>query len=86
MKKNVMKTMVASVCVVAAGMGGVKAYNAANQSRANVLLMENVEALSQGNEVGNCIESQCGFGGYGTCYYHCGSIVGVCAGAYNKVI
>lgn len=26
MKKNVFKTMVAAVCVVAAGMGGMKAY------------------------------------------------------------
>lgn len=47
MKKNVMKTMVATVCVVAAGMGGVKAYNATNQSKGDMLLAENVEALSQ---------------------------------------
>lgn len=47
MKKNVMKTMVATVCVVATGMGCMKAYNAGNQSDANVLLAENVEALSQ---------------------------------------
>ena len=46
MKKNVFKTMVAAVCVVAAGMGGMKAYNAANQSEMNMLLAENVEALS----------------------------------------
>lgn len=43
-----MKTMVAAVCVVAAGMGGLNAYNAANQSEADMLLAENVEALSQG--------------------------------------
>ncbi len=48
MKKNVVKMAVAAVCVVAAGMGGMKAYNAANQSEANVLLAENVEALSSG--------------------------------------
>ena len=42
MKKNVFKTMVAAVCVVAAGMGGMKAYNAGNQSEANMLLSENV--------------------------------------------
>lgn len=41
-----MKTAVAAVCVVAAGMGGFKAYNAANQSQADLLLAENVEALS----------------------------------------
>ena len=49
MKKNVIKTAIAAVCVVAAGMGGMKAYNAANQSEANVLLAENVEALSSGD-------------------------------------
>lgn len=43
--------MVVSVCVVAAGMGGMKAYNAGNQSEANKLLAENVEALSAGGEV-----------------------------------
>lgn len=43
-----MKTMVAVVCVAAAGMGGFKAYNAANQSEADMLLAENVEALSSG--------------------------------------
>lgn len=50
MKKNVMKTMVAAVCVVAAGMGGFKAYNATNQSEADMLLSENVEALSAGDD------------------------------------
>lgn len=40
-----MKTAVAAVCVVAAGMGGFKAYNTANQSQADMLLAENVEAL-----------------------------------------
>ena len=72
MKKNMMKTMVAAICVAAASMGGMKAFDAANSSRANMLLMENVEALSQGSEEGDCIDSQCGFGGYSTCYYHCG--------------
>ncbi len=47
MKKNILKTMVAAVCVVTAGMGGIKAYNVGNQSEANMLLSENVEALSQ---------------------------------------
>lgn len=49
MKKNAMKTMVATVCVVAAGMGGIKAYNAGNQSEVNMLLAENIEALSRGD-------------------------------------
>lgn len=48
MKKNVIKTTVAAVCVVAAGMGGFKAYNAAAQSETDMLLAENVEALSLG--------------------------------------
>jgi len=38
--------MVATVCVVAAGMGSMKAYNADNLSEADMLLAENVEALS----------------------------------------
>ncbi len=46
MKKNVIKTAVAAVCVVAAGMGGLKAYNTANQPEADLLLAENVEALT----------------------------------------
>lgn len=45
MKKNVFKTIVAAVCVVAAGMGGMKAHNATNQSMTDMLLTENVEAL-----------------------------------------
>lgn len=49
MKKNVIKTAVAVVCVVAAGMGGLRAYNVANQSQAEMLLAENIDALSQGD-------------------------------------
>lgn len=50
-----MKTAVAAVCVVAAGMGAFKAYGFANQSQADMLLAENVEALSQkdGDKVDN---------------------------------
>lgn len=48
MKKNALKTMVAAVCVVAASMGGMKAYNATSLSEANMILEENVEALSAG--------------------------------------
>ena len=46
MKKNVIKTVIAAVCVVTAGMGGFKAYNVGNQSEAYMLFAENVEALS----------------------------------------
>ena len=49
MKKNVIKMAFAAVCVVAAGVSGMKAYNAANQSEADMLLSENVEALSNGD-------------------------------------
>ena len=42
------KTAIAAVCVVAAGLGGMKAYDAANQSDTGFLLAENVEALSSG--------------------------------------
>ncbi len=61
MKKNVIKTAIAAVCVVAAGMGGMKAYNAANQSETDMLLAENVEALSSGDCSGRCcvVESGC---------------------------
>lgn len=52
MKNNFMKTAVAAICVVAAGMGGVRAYNIANQSKADMLLAENIEALS-GEEPGD---------------------------------
>ena len=57
MKKNVMKTLVAAVCVVAAGMGGLNAYSSSNQAKANMLLAESVEALSDpdgndGNDAG----------------------------------
>ena len=55
MKKNVIKMAVAVVCVVAAGMGGMKTYNAANQSEADMLLSENVEALSAGDCRITCI-------------------------------
>lgn len=55
MKKNVMKTMVATVCVLVAGMGGIKAYNAGNRSEANMLLSENVEALSGSEKTPVCI-------------------------------
>lgn len=54
-----MKTMVAVVCVAAAGMGGFKAYNAANQSEADMLLAENVEALSSGDGDGGGTRITC---------------------------
>ena len=44
--KRKLKLALASACVVAAGFGGMKAYNVANQSETDLLLAENVEALS----------------------------------------
>ena len=46
-KKKVMKTAFAAICVVAAGISGMKAYNIANLSKSDMLLAANVEALSQ---------------------------------------
>lgn len=84
--KKLMKTMVAAVCMVTAGVGGFKAYNAVNQPGVYMFIAENVEALTAGESVGDCVESQCGFGGYESCYYDCGSIHGVCGLAYNKFL
>ncbi len=47
MKKKVFKTVFATVCVVVAGISGMKAYYIADQSKADMLLAMNVEALSQ---------------------------------------
>ena len=73
MKKDVVKTAIAAVCVVAAGMGGMKAYNAASQSEANVLLSENVEALSAGDAMpgGECpYWGGCCYDSWGAGCYH----------------
>ena len=48
MKKNSIRLAFAIACVVAAIVSGIKAYDASNQSEADLLLTENVEALSQG--------------------------------------
>ena len=63
MKKNVIKTAIAAICVVAAGMGGMKAYNA-NLSETDNLLAENVEALS----AGDYMPSYCCAPGNDDCY------------------
>lgn len=62
MKKNLIKTLFAAICVVAAGLGGMKAYDAANQSNGTALLVENVEALSSGEQGFWCHSSE-----YGSC-------------------
>lgn len=60
MKKNVIKTAFAAVCVIAAGLGGLKAYNVTNLSKAEMLLAQNVDALSAGDDLD---ESEFGFFG-----------------------
>ena len=77
MKKNVIKMAFAAVCVVAAGVSGMKAYNVANQSEADMLFAENVEALSAGDyrETCNshctyCSGDRCCFDN-GNSYYAC---------------
>lgn len=60
--KQKFKLALASVCVVAAGFGGLKAYNAANQSETDLLLAENVEALSNDENTGSI--SDCEKGGH----------------------
>lgn len=73
MKK--MKTMLAAVCVVAASMGGFKAYNVANQSEADMLFAENVEALSnwedRAHEQGCCFYAP----GYNCYYWYNGNFI-----------
>lgn len=79
MKKNVIKMAIVAVCVVAAGIGGLNAYNATDQSETNLLLAENVEALSQ-----------CDYGCSGTpwasTFYECceGAAVGSCHYYYQN--
>ncbi len=58
--------MVAAVCVVAAGVGGMKAYN--NQSEENVLLAENVEALAKEKKAEVIIDTICRYEKGENCY------------------
>ena len=53
MKKSVFKSAFAIACVVAASVSGFKAYdqNNKNVAAANMLLAENVEALSAGDGI-----------------------------------
>lgn len=70
MKKNLIKTMVATVCVVAAGMGGMKAYNVSNLSEADILFAENVEALSQGDYYRETCNAHCTRNPGNNCCFH----------------
>lgn len=73
MKKNVIKTMVAAVCAVAAGMGGMKAYNVSNLSEADMLFAENVEALSQGDDPKSICTAHCNYDVNNDCLFQLGN-------------
>ena len=78
-KKNI-KMSVAAVCVVAAGVIGMKAYNVADQAKVNMLLAQNVDALSAGDYIetelaeqeqwdfNNIIATMCPYSSSHTCY------------------
>lgn len=71
MKKNLVKTAFAIVCVVATGIGAFNTYSSANQSEADMLLAENVEALSwndTGTTSGPICEQKCNYVPNKTCY------------------
>ena len=57
MNKNLFKAMAATVCVVVTSVSVFKAYNVSNQSEANMLLKENVEALSDPEIRSPCVSA-----------------------------
>ena len=59
MKKKVIKTAFIAICVVAASLGGFKAYHVTNLSKTDLLLAENVEALSSGENNGVSDQIMC---------------------------
>ena len=71
---------VAAVSVVAAGVIGMKAYNVADQAKVNMLLAQNVDALSAGDyietelaeqeqwDLNNIIATMCPYSSSHTCY------------------
>lgn len=64
------KTAIAAVCVVATGFSGMKAYNSVFQSEADLLLAENVEALSCSEAQDNYDKTrQCRFTSSDDCTY-----------------
>lgn len=81
------KTAIAAVCVVAAGFSGMKAYNVANQSEADMLLAENIEALSAGdNGESTCsATADCISGGVKTGCVNCTGHNGNCYSGYGYV-
>lgn len=61
MDKRIFKGIVAAICLVAAGVGGQKAYKAYVSAgvKADMLLMENIEAISSGSESPGYILTEC---------------------------
>lgn len=83
MKIKFVKAAFATACVVAAGMGCFKAYNASNQSESSMLLAENVEALSQEDGDSGKTRVKC----YSSLVYEAGASVvdcATCKSAVNK--
>lgn len=76
--------MVAAVCIVAAGMGGMKAYNAANQSEMDMLLAENVEALSQGDDARAICNAHCSYCPGDRCTFQFGNQYWACLDMVKK--
>lgn len=77
MKKNVIKMALAAVCVVAAGVSGMKAYDSANQSEADMLFAENVEALSAGDYGDVCL-AHCNYSSGNRCCFDNGNSYWAC--------
>lgn len=86
MKKSV-KTVLFSLCVFFVGFTGFKAYNAGNQSEVNMLLAENVEALSwneDGTATGPICGKYCDYCYNGTCTFNWGDVEVDCQNAKKK--
>lgn len=90
--KRKLKLALASVCVVAAGFGGMKAYNHYNNNQlASNLLSENVEALSESEagSIGKILTKiyKCGpLGGLLVCYQIYQAVSGAVQGHHNAWI
>ena len=75
MKKNVLKSAFAITCVVAASVSSFKAYDQhdKNVAAANMLLAENVEALSQGDDPKSICTAHCNYDVNNDCLFQLGN-------------
>lgn len=80
MKFKIVKAAFATACVVAAGMGCLKAYNVSDQSKESMLLAENVEALSEEDGDSGKVRVKC----YSSLVYELGASVVDCATCKSK--